>query len=431
MRKILGLVLVMVLLASAVPLAVTPAAAISEVYEKEIPCDADENNELTKDELVSAILPYMLGEEGAHTLDEVGDAAYVHAYWDGKPKTIEDSYENEVTIYKPMERLVVTSRIILTALRQVKVPTNIIVGIDSHAQVSGGMWGIHNKEFFPEVSGLPSVSTKDPESILKLHPDAVIIMATPGHMFGSDVCADACEAVGITVFRLVKTISGERVAEDAEIFGDLFDRENEADEFIEWYVGSIENPIKEKVENVQEEDKPKVWFKTYSASYVGFYNAYSSYAEPRIAEVGGKDIFAGTPDGNVDPEAVFDRNPDIIITTAPSGSVTGYSVDDTTEIKKVRDEIMNKDELQNVTAVKEGRVYVTSGRFSCCGWYNALGHSFIERLYMAKWVHPELFKDLDPKAIHQEYITDFQGLDIDLDEQGVFVYHPEEHPDGN
>ncbi len=44
--------------------------------------------------------------------------------------------------------------------------------------------------------------------------------------------------------------------------------------------------------------------------------------------------------------------------------------------------------------------------------------------YMAKWFHPELFEDLDPEAIHQEYLTEFQGLDYDLNEHGVFVYPP-------
>ena len=41
---------------------------------------------------------------------------------------------------------------------------------------------------------------------------------------------------------------------------------------------------------------------------------------------------------------------------------------------------------------------------------------------MAKWFHPELFEDLDPQAIHQEFLTEFQRLDYDLDERGVFVY---------
>ena len=43
---------------------------------------------------------------------------------------------------------------------------------------------------------------------------------------------------------------------------------------------------------------------------------------------------------------------------------------------------------------------------------------------MAKWFHPDLFKDLDPEAIHQEYLTRFQNLDYDLDKNGVFVYPP-------
>jgi iron complex transport system substrate-binding protein len=43
---------------------------------------------------------------------------------------------------------------------------------------------------------------------------------------------------------------------------------------------------------------------------------------------------------------------------------------------------------------------------------------------MAKWFYPELFADLDPKAVHQEYLMRFQGLAINLDEHGVFVYPP-------
>lgn len=41
---------------------------------------------------------------------------------------------------------------------------------------------------------------------------------------------------------------------------------------------------------------------------------------------------------------------------------------------------------------------------------------------MAKWFHPDLFKDLDPQEIHEEYLTKFQGLNYDLDKQDVFVY---------
>jgi len=53
MKKVLSsYLLVILLLASIVSPAITPVAA----YEKKIPCDADGNNELAKEELVNAIL---------------------------------------------------------------------------------------------------------------------------------------------------------------------------------------------------------------------------------------------------------------------------------------------------------------------------------------------------------------------------------------
>ena len=42
--------------------------------------------------------------------------------------------------------------------------------------------------------------------------------------------------------------------------------------------------------------------------------------------------------------------------------------------------------------------------------------------YYAKWLYPELFEDMDPNAIHQEYLDRFIGIDLDRDEHGVFVF---------
>jgi len=126
MRKISACILALVLLASALPMAITPVAA----YEKKIPCDADANNELTKEELVNAILPYMLGE-GSYTLDDVGDAAWVYAYWDGKPKIITDSAARGVTIYRPIERTIGTEA---GALRLLVYPgaTDMVIGVEEN-----------------------------------------------------------------------------------------------------------------------------------------------------------------------------------------------------------------------------------------------------------------------------------------------------------
>ena len=84
-------------------------------------------------------------------------------------------------------------------------------------------------------------------------------------------------------------------------------------------------------------------------------------------------------------------------------------------MKEFREEVMSRTGWENIVAVKTENVYLL-------GWQIQLGPSAIVSVaYMAKWFHPELFEDMDPSAIHQEYLTEFQELDIDLDEHGVFV----------
>jgi iron complex transport system substrate-binding protein len=138
-----------------------------------------------------------------------------------------------------------------------------------------------------------------------------------------------------------------------------------------------------------------------------------------IVTAGGINIAADlTGMVKVDPEWVLEQNPDIIVKHASRsfGFSTGYDTDDPSGLIATRDEIMNRPELANVKAVKNGRVYVIDSHHTA-GPGCAIGIA-----YWAMWFYPDLFEDLDPKAIHQEYLTRFQGLDIDLDEKGVFVY---------
>lgn len=79
---------------------------------------------------------------------------------------------------------------------------------------------------------------------------------------------------------------------------------------------------------------------------------------------------------------------------------------------------MNRTELANTTAVKNGAAYCTA---------SDIVHSvqqLISISYWAKILHPQLFKDLNPEAIHKEYLNRFQRIDYDLDQDGVFVYPP-------
>jgi iron complex transport system substrate-binding protein len=327
-----------------------------------------------------------------------------------KELTLVDTDDRIVTVEKPITSIACTISHLVETLRSIKVEKSMIVGLTDGT--------IQSTSYFPEFGDVTSIGSSfgsiDVEMVVVLNPDIVLIHPTTRGV-GTTQVVKKLEAADITVY-CSRTNIPTTYVEEMRKLGYIFGKQDEADEFIEFYEGFL-NSIGEKVDDISEEDKPKV------------YSEYNSYAigakdEYPVTLAGGKCIFAGLPSGNVDPEAVATSNPNVIVRIATDEADT-RAAGDTATLMEARTEIMGRPMLQNVAAVKNERVYVITSPF-----WPYLPHSgcrhFIGVGYLAKWFHPELFEDLDPKAIHQEYLTEFQGLDYDLDEQGVFVYPPPE-----
>ena len=111
------------------------------------------------------------------------------------------------------------------------------------------------------------------------------------------------------------------------------------------------------------------------------------------------------------------QNPEVIVRLAqPSEIPCGYETDDPSGFEAKRNEILARTGWSNITAVEDNRVHMLLYEFGASPGVP------VTIAYMAKWFYPELFEDLDPQAIHQDYLTEIQGMDYDLKERGVFVY---------
>ena len=338
----------------------------------------------------------------------------------GKEKeiTIVDSADRIVTVKKPIKKIVSINPRIIETLRSLKT-TDKVVAVPNSI--------ITNKVFFPEFGeyiNVGSARSPDLETVLELRPDVVFLYATWA-VSQSEEAQKKLESADPTISVIrIDAFKTKSYVEEVEKLGYILGKKSEKEEFLNFYQGWL-NTVKERVEKLSEADKPKVYhesnepYKTVGVG-TGFHQ--------QIVAAGGINIFddlSGYP--VIDAEEVITRNPEIIVQHTTSKVSKGcylLDVGDTTELKKRWEEIMNRKELQAVTAVKKGNVYIIN-------WDVVTGvRHFVGIGYQAKWFHPELFEDLNPKAVHQEYITKFQGLDIDLDKKGVFVYHPEEHPDG-
>ena len=339
----------------------------------------------------------------------------------GKEKelTIADYVDRAVTIKKPIERLVVPAN---------SYPIEAIRMLGAKDKIVGITPNVARREvFFPEISKLPLISHKDYEAILSLNPDLVIT----GMMGLVEVSAEKLPGIPVATFKF--RIPAD-IKEEVMKLGYILGKKDKAEYYIDDFLDKYIDRITERTEGLSEEETPKV--------YLERFKAYQTYGKSHAANdyidiAGGKNIFAdvtmGEKEGGsaaiflVDAEEVVIRNPDIIIRyiwTSESLGNAGYGKDDISQAKAIRDEIMNRPELANVNAVKNGDVYLTDMGISAGPGYP------VGVAYWSKWIHPELFEDLDPKAIHQEYVTELQGLDFNVGKHGVFVYHPELYPDG-
>jgi len=332
--------------------------------------------------------------------------------------TVIDQADRIVTVKKPVESTVVCFPHALETLRSLQIPKDNIVGLAKH-------WPEYDPGFFPEIGDIPDVGDRwspNVEEILALQPDAVIFTSSSAYA-DTTPTVNTLESAGVTVLCFnLNTL--ETYPEEVEKLGYVFDKQDEAEEFLDWRENILDS-IEEVVENIPEEDKPRVYFE--AASGDDSYKIYGKYAY--IAMAGGTDIFSDQSGSymSVNPEAVADRDPKIIVKV--EGTSGGYDLDtgDTSELEEARAEIMSRDILQYVPALEEGKEEVHIITVHLLSFFGDSGcRSFIQVAYQAKWFHPDLFEDLDPQAIHQEYLTRFQGLDIDLDENGVFVYPPPE-----
>jgi iron complex transport system substrate-binding protein len=326
-----------------------------------------------------------------------------------KELTFVDAIGDAVTVNKPVTRIVTLPPSSLESVRTVGAKDKV-VGVSTYL----------NEMFFPELCKLPSVGsswfTPDYEAILELKPDVVLTLTK----YNSGM-EDKLGPAGITIVRL-EFNDPMTMSKELKKLGYILDTKNQAEEYCDWYEGYMDT-IKGITEDLSEEKMPRVYVATSRCDIPDKAAGKGDHKDKICTVAGGINIagdLVGTP--NVDPEWVIVQNPAIIVLAVPSmlpADVSqGYDEDDPTEMKEFREEVMSRTGWENIVAVKTGNVYLL-------GWQTQLGPSAIVSVaYMAKWFHPELFDDLDPQAIHQEYLTEFQGLDYDLDEHGVFVYPP-------
>jgi iron complex transport system substrate-binding protein len=328
----------------------------------------------------------------------------------GKEKeiTIKDSADRTVTVDKPVERIVVLTYPDAEAIKIVKAE-EMVVGVSSDIK--------RRSTFFPELSKLPSAgvtSNPDLERIIELNPD--IVCTGKLKSMGTNLENKLPETIAVTCWDMGRL---EVMTKNIQMLGYILGNTEDAGEFCTFYQEYLDEMIWDRVSDIPDGDRERVYIE-YSEDYRAF--ATGSSGHEICVAAGGVNIaadlprFSEKPIVEVDPEWLIEENPDVIVKTVWGKSgICGYGEDDPEAMRRERERIMSRPGWEGMDVVAENRTYLID--------MDLVGSTanFIGATYMAKWLYPDLFEDLYPEAFHQEYLTRFQRLDYDLDENGVFV----------
>lgn len=251
------------------------------------------------------------------------------------------------------------------------------------------------------------------EIVVRLKPDVVI--ATPWMYKSMVESGDAkrLEEAGIPVvvidFVPKTTNLTEHLAvvrKSIMILGKLLGCEDRAEKLYRFY----EKQVLLVVDRVKEvSERPKVlvlttWSRWRAYGEKSMYHVWIVFAGG--VNVGAKAIKGAS--GDINPEFILEEDPDVIVFACnnnfPEGQkvVIGYTVDDVKPAKEALKELIDRPGWDKLKAVVSGRVYLI---------HHGLSHGHIFQFaclqYFAKWLHPELFKDLDPFEALAEFYREF------------------------
>jgi iron complex transport system substrate-binding protein len=326
--------------------------------------------------------------------------------------TLVDSADRIVTVNKPVDRIVVHHPATAEGVKLLRAEDRVV-----------GRQTYLDEILFPKMIELPVTSGMGYEiyyeEVFELDPDIFLTAAIP-YPGLEDVVATLEPEITVVALNFFEP---HTLVENTKKLRYVLNTEEEGEEFIAWYEGVI-NDITEETAGLSEEEKPKVFYRFpgWTSEQLTTFTDHDPGTRYRFTIAGGINIAADLPGElvpEVDTEWLIEQNPDVVVASIQPfldpGSF-GYGVDDDSVAIATRDQIMAMDVFADSNAVSEGRVYLHYVDLMITPRF------VVGIAYWAKWFHPELFSDLDPQAIHQEYLTDFMRIDYDLEEHGVFAF---------
>ncbi len=271
---------------------------------------------------------------------------------------------------------------------------------------------------YPEIAKLPTFGgskegTFDIEQAVALAPDVMIMNVEAKTATDDAKLTEKLAKVGIpVVFVDFRDKPFENTEPSMRLIGKLFGKEARAEEFIAFRKEQIDR-VTERLAKANP-PKPVVMMERAGGYTDDCCMSFGNENFGKMVEIAGGINMAGKiipgTFGVVNPEQVIAANPDQVIVTGsnwelyvPGGAWVGVgSGADEAKAREKLAALMKRPAFTGVKAVQNRQVHAIWHQF-----YNS-PYQFVAIQQMAKWLHPELFKDLDPdqtmKTLYERFL---------------------------
>ncbi|TYC55867.1 ABC transporter substrate-binding protein [Rhodobacterales bacterium] len=349
----------------------------------------------------------------------------------GETVTVTDVTGRKIDVEVPVEKVILGEgrQIYFTAVLDSDDPFKRVVGWRDDFEKADNDGYHQYLEKFPIMSELPTfggtkAGTFDIEQAVALDPDVIILNLDAKAATEDGGYIEKLAKVGIPV---VYVDFREKPMQNTEpsmrLIGKLYGEEEKAESFIEFRAEAIAR-VTDKLAEQKDLVRPMVFVERAGGYSDDCCMSFGNGNFGKMVEIAGganmaSDIIPGTF-GTVNPEQIIAADPDQIIVTGanwelyvPGGSWVGVGAGADPEVSSEKlAKLMERPAFTGVTAAKNNDVHAIWHQF-----YNN-PYQFVAIQQIAKWLHPDLFEDLDPDATFKELHDRFLPIDY---RPGYFV----------
>lgn len=333
----------------------------------------------------------------------------------GETIKIKDITGRDVEVSVPVERVILGEgrQIYFTGALDTDAPFKRVVGWrDDFQKADLDGYNIYLQKF-PEMAKIPTFGgmkdgTFDIEQAVALKPDVIIMNTEAKSATEESGYIEKLAKVGIPLVYIdFREKPMQNTDESMRIIGKLFGKEARAEEFVKFHDEQLAR-VTDTLAKADDLKKPVVFMERAGGYSDDCCMSFGNENFGKMVELAGginmaKDIIPGTF-GAVNPEQIIASNPDQVIVTGsnwelyvPGGAWVGVGPGaDKAKAEEKLAALMKRPAFTGIKAVTEGNVHAIWHQF-----YNS-PYQFVAVQQIAKWLHPDLFADLDPEATFKE-----------------------------